>query len=80
MSKHASVPTLGWPGVFNERGDAVLANPFIVENAYKICNAPYIVNDITVGFCSEVISFRDKKKNDGKHKGPHRLEWYRPGE
>ena len=66
--KHADPNGWEWPGVFDEHGEGICADPMLYYRVNaKPCNAHYVVNGVTVGYCSRAVYMYGKKK--GQHRG-----------
>jgi hypothetical protein len=67
IGRHAGEPDTHWPHFHDASGQPILASPWVSESGHRACNAPYIVNGVTVGYCTVLV----KKP----HKGLHRVEF-----
>jgi hypothetical protein len=55
----------------------VLPHPFGLQGNAEICNAPYVVNGWTVGYCTRVCKRWGKRA--GMHRGDHEITWRTDG-
>lgn len=40
------------------------------------CNAPLVVDGVTVGYCERHVKWRHRGRSRGTHRGAHRIEWW----